>query len=87
MSAATCSEESLFRDSQSTPLSFEVSGFRKVILAYGADRRLHKRWAYGQQWRTPNVTGDGIRVAPHREFYTDADAQAVAEYVNGMVSP
>ncbi len=80
-------EEIRLGGSESTHLSFEVSGFRKVILAYGTDRRLHKRWAYGQQWRTANVTEDGIRVAPHREFYNDFDAEAVAQYMNQRVSP
>jgi hypothetical protein len=63
----------------------EVSGFRKVMIR-GCGRDA-SRWAYGQQWRTPSVTEDGIRVAPHRQFYTDADARAVAEYVNQRVSP
>jgi len=56
----------------------EVSGFRKAILQ-GAGRDM-KVWAYGQR-------NYGLLAAPHREFYTDADAAAVCEYVNGRVSP
>lgn len=62
---------------------FIVSGFRKVIVDYGKPLR---RFAYGEQPYTPRVTADGIRVAPHREFYTDADAQTVVEMLNQRVA-
>ena len=69
---------------QTTLEPFEVSSFRKVILQ-GSGRTM-RQWAYGQQWCTPRVTPDGIRVAPHREYYSDADAAAVCEMLNGRVA-
>ena len=79
-------EEKALGNPESPHLRIEVSGYRKVLLAFTEHGFLRQRWAYGQHLAGP-VTGDGIRVAPHRAFYTDADAQAVADYVNQRVSP
>lgn len=64
---------------------FEVSEFRKVILQ--GHGRAMRQWAYGQQWRTPTVTPDGIRVQPHREYYSEEDAHYVVQMLNARVSP
>lgn len=60
----------------------EVSGVRHVILRFGSDGRLLRRFGYGHAVRTYLRGDKEIECAPHREFYTDADAQAVVEMVN-----
>lgn len=62
-----------------------VSGVRHLIIRYGKDGRLQRRFAYGHGFRSylrADPEAKKIDFAPHREFYSDADAQAVVDMVN-----
>lgn len=57
-----------------------VSACRHVICQYGSGGRIAQRFAYGIQ--TYTRTDAEVRHMPHRDRYSDADAQAVCDWLN-----